>query len=177
MTGAPIRLRRGHCAVLVVLFFPSSSQLDAQAATRNMPAASRSDSVAWQRVLVFVIRSLSEDLVRVATDTARQPWDLRLPPAEPQRQLLEAQLRSILRARAPRSTDSVTRTLELGEMRIVNDTALVKLQVQTTVSCPGTTRTTGWGSMDTVRVPRFPQHSRWGVAFSRATLIGDRFGC
>ena len=169
--------RIGHAAVPIVLLLVGSQQVQAQVASREPLAAMRSDSVAWQRVLVYVIRALSVELVRAATDTAGQPWELHLPPAEPQRQLLEAQLRTVLRARAIRPADSVVRILEIGELHIVGDTALVRVQLQETRRCPGTARTTGSGWMDTVRVPRHPQLTFWGAGFSRSTLVGDRVGC
>jgi hypothetical protein len=151
--------------------------LQGQAVARDTFAAMRSDSVAWQRVLVYVIRALSPELVRAAADTAAQPWDFQLPPAEPQGQLLAAQLRLILRARPITPTDSVTHRLEIGALRIVNDTALVGVHMQETRRCPGTTRTTGSGWTDTVRVLRHPVQKLWGAAFSRGTLATDRVGC
>lgn len=165
------------CSALLAMLLGGGQQLQAQAVTRDTFAALRSDSVAWQRVLVYVVRALRPQLVRAATDTDAQPWDLRLPPAEPQRQLLEAQLRISLRARTITPTDSVTHRLEIGRLRIVNDTALVRVQMQETRRCPGTTRTTGFGWIDTVRVPRHPEQRFWGAAFSRMTLVGDRVGC
>src|SRR5437763_11647166 len=118
--------RIGHAAMPILLLFVGSQQVQAQVASRDALATMRSDSVAWQRVLVYVVRALSVELVRAAADAAGQPWELRLPPAEPQRQFLEAQLRTILRARAIRAADSVVRTLEIGELHIVGDTALVR---------------------------------------------------
>jgi hypothetical protein len=167
--------RPGCTAALLML--PGGRQLHGQAVARDTFAAMRSDSAAWQRVLVYVVRALSPELVRAAADTAAQPWDVRLPPDDPQRQLLAAQLRAILRARAVTPADSVTHRLEIGALQIVNDTALVGVHMQETRRCPGTTRTTGFGWTDTVRVPRHPEQKFWGAAFSRVTLAADRVGC
>jgi hypothetical protein len=169
--------RRIGCTAALALLLAGSHRLQGQAPARDAFAAMRTDSVAWQRVLVHVIRSLSTELVRAAADTAAQPWEIRLPPAEPQRQLLGGQLRTILRARPIASTDSVTHRLEIGALRVVNDTALVEVQMQETRHCAGTTRATGSGYADTVRVPRHPQQKLWGAAFSRAVLVGERVGC
>ena len=169
--------RRIGCTAALVLLLAGSRQSWGQTPARDAFAALRSDSVAWQRVLDYVIRALSPELVRAAADTAAQPWDLQLPPAEPQRQLLARQLRIILRARSITAADSVTHRLEIGALRIVNDTALVGVHMQETRRCPGTTRTTGFGWTDTVRVRRDPKQKFWGAAFSRMALAGDRVGC
>lgn len=169
--------RIGRTVLLIVLLLVSSRQTWAQRAPRDdATTAMRSDSIAWQRILVYVVRALSVELVRAAADTAAQPWDVRLPVAEPQRRLLDAQLRTILRARPVDRADSVVHLLELGELRIVGDTALVAARFQETRRCPGSaTRTTGSGWSDTARVPRHP--GSWGVAFSRRAIVGDRVGC
>ena len=73
-----------------------------------------SDSVAWQRVLSYVVSALGTELVRASADPQAQPWDLRVLTDDPQRGLLEAQLRTILRIRAVSSTDSIFHSLELG---------------------------------------------------------------
>jgi hypothetical protein len=169
--------RRTGCTAALLILLAGRRPLQGQAAGRDAFAAMRSDSVAWQHILVYVIRALSPVLVRAAADTEAQPWDFRLPPAEPQRRLLEGQLRAVLRARAIMPTDSVTHRLEIGALRIVNDTAVVAVQMQETRRCPRTTRTTGFRWTDTVRVPRLPEQKFWGGAFSRVILVGDRVGC
>lgn len=170
-------VRRSCCFAFVTLMLTSTHQLRAQTATPGPFAASRTDSVAWQRVLVYVTRVLASDIVRAATDPDAQPWDIRLPPAEPQRQLLERQLRTLLHARTPTLTDSVTRRVDIGKLRIVHDTALVRVQMDETRRCRGSTRTSGSGWVDTVRVPRDPVQKSWGAGRSRGVLVGDRFGC
>jgi len=170
-------VRRSGCFAFVALMLTGTLHLRAQGATPSPLAALRTDSVAWQRVLGYVIQALSPELLRAATNPDAQPWDLRLPPAEPQRQLLETQLRSILRARAPTPTDSVTHLLEIGELRIVHDTALVRVRMDETRKCPGSTRTAGFGWVETVQVPRDSVRKFWGVGRSREALAGDRFGC
>src|SRR3989337_2373376 len=86
-------------AVLAATAFHATS-VNAQERSGALPAAFMTDSTAWQRILVYVVSSLSTHLVRTASDTSRQPWRIALPPDEPQRVMMEAQLRTILRARA-----------------------------------------------------------------------------
>jgi hypothetical protein len=169
--------RRSGCLAIAAMLVAGPPPLQGQAATPSSFAALRSDSAAWQRVLVYVVQRLGPELARAAMDTAAQPWDLQLPPAEPQRQLLERQLRTILRARSLTPTDSVTHRLELGELHIINDTGVVRVQLNEMRRCPGSTRTTGFGWVDTVRVPRDPVQKFWGAARSRMSLVGDRVGC
>ena len=171
-----LRCRVGYYAALLVLL-AGSRQLHAQPPARDAFAALQSDSVAWQRILTYVVQALSPELVRAAADTQRQPWDLRLPTTEPQRQLLATELRTILRARPILPTDSVTHRLEISRLRIVDDTAVVAVQMLETRRCTGSTRTTGFSWLDTVRVRRQPEQRLWGAAFSRGTLVGDSVGC
>ena len=135
------------------------------------------DSTAWQRVLAHVVGALSSQLVAAATDPAAQPWRLRLPSDDPQRQLLQTQLRTVLRAREAILGDTLVRSLDLGPLLIFNDTARVDVRFAETRKCPGTGRTTGFGWSTTVLVPRVPRFRFWGAAFSRATTHGDRVAC
>ena len=172
--------RRTGCAVALLMLLVGSRPAHGQTTRRDPLAALGTDSVAWQRILVYVTHSLSPELVRAAARPEAQPWEIRLPRNEPQRQLLETQLRTILRTRDITPSDTVTHRLDIGALRIVNDTALVVVQMTETRRCPGTTRTTrttGSGWLDTVRVARHPQQKFWGAAFSRGTLVGDRVGC
>lgn len=150
--------------------------VEAQGALRTAPPEMSSDSTAWQRVLVYVVGALGTQIVQSASDTSPQPWHLRLPPDEPQRQLLETQLKTILRARPVTDKDAVVHTLEIGALSIVNDTARVKVTLDVTRRCSGSTRTAGFGNVDDVFVPRTPQ-GFWGAARSSGTLHGDRAGC
>lgn len=168
---------RTRLAVALTLILNGPHRLEAQARPESAFVRLRSDSVAWQRVLGYLVSALSPELVRAAADASAQPWHLRVPPDDPQRNLLEAQLRTILRARPVASDDSVIHTLEVGPLSIVDDTARVQLRVDETRRCPGTTRTTGSGWMTTVLVPRHPQEKFWGAAFSRSTIVGDRVSC
>lgn len=171
-------IRRGaRFAVAITMFVASSHPLAAQGRTGDAFAALGTDSVAWQRVLAYVVSAMSPGLVRAAADSSAQPWRLHLPAGEPQRTLLEAQLRRILRARPATSDDSVVHTLDVGALTILNDTARVKVSVGETRRCPGTTRTTGSGWTTTVLVRRHPQEQFWGAAFSRTTIAGDRVPC
>jgi hypothetical protein len=171
-------LGRGFVGALVlgVLLSIDGRQVQAQSPLRDLMIAMRSDSTAWQHVLAYVIGRLSTEILRAAADTNAQPWELRLPAADPQRSLVEAQLRHILRVRSIRPTDTLTHTLEIGELRVVRDTASVEVSVSVTQRCPGTTRTTGSRWMETVQVERH-ELGWWGQAFSRVTEIGDRLGC
>jgi hypothetical protein len=135
------------------------------------------DSTAWQRVLAHVVGALSSQLVAAATDPAAQPWRLRLPSKDPQRLLLQTQLRTLLRAREAIPADTLVRSLDLGPLLISNDTARVDVHFAETRKCPGTGRTTGFGWSTTVLVPRQPRQKFWGAAFSRSTTVGDRVGC
>jgi len=116
-------------------------------------------------------------MVAAGASTAAQPWTLRLPADEPQRALLERQLRTLFRARAPLPSDSVVRTLEFGPLVVVRDTGYVRVHFDLTRHCPGSTRTTGYGNVDSVIVARHPQLRAWGVARSAGVLHGDRVGC
>lgn len=164
-------------ALSLALILSGPRRLDAQAAPNSAFAKLQTDSVAWQRVLVYVVSALSSELVRGAADKSAQPWRLRLPTDEPQQRLLESQLRTILRVRPVMADDSVIHTLEIGPLRIRGDTARVEVRVDETRRCSGTTRTTGFGWMTTVLVPRHPQQRFWGAAFSRSTYAGDRVSC
>jgi len=169
------RIRRN--AALLVMLAATSHQLHAQASPRATLTATQSDSIAWQRVLTYVVRALRTQLVRPAGDTAARAWDLHLPAADPQSHLLETQLRASLDARAINSTDVVRRRLDIGELRIVGDTAFVVVGFDETRRCPGTTRTTSRGWQTTVRVGRDSQPGGWGAAFPGPTLVGDSAGC
>ena len=171
-----LRCRVGYCAALLVLV-TGSRQLRGQLPARQALVALQSDSVAWQRILVYIVQALSPELVRAAADSQRQPWDLRLPATEPQRQRLATELRTILRARPSVPTDSVTHRLEISGLRILDDTAVVVGQMVETRHCTASTRTTGSVWIDTVRVRRHPEQRLSGAAFSRRTVVGDRVGC
>jgi hypothetical protein len=136
-----------------------------------------SDSVAWQRVLGYVVGALSSEMLTEAIDQRPQPWQLRLPSNEPQRALLETQLRTILRARPVTSNDTVFHSLDIGPLTIVHDTARVEVRMNETRRCSGSSRTTASGWITTVLVRRDPLHKFWGAAFSRSTLAGDSLGC
>ncbi|MEP6834884.1 MAG: hypothetical protein ABJB74_15965 [Gemmatimonas sp.] len=103
-----------------------SRALDAQSSFDREVAAAGTDSAAWQSVLMHVVSGLSTQLVRASLDTSLQPWRFQLPAGEPQRARLEAQLRTIQRARAAFGSDSVVYVLELGPLLIRGDTARVK---------------------------------------------------
>lgn len=150
--------------------------MEAQASQRTTPPEMSSDSTAWQRILVYVVGALSTQIVQAAADTAPQAWHLRLPSDEPQRRLLEMQLKTILRARPVTDSDAVIYTLDIGPLSIRNDTARVTVSVDVTRRCPGSTWTTGSGNVDDVFVPRAPQ-GFWGAARSSRAIHGDRVGC
>lgn len=174
----PTRSRtRFAVALALALFLSGPHRLDAQARHESPFARMRSDSVAWQMVLDFVVSRLSWELVRTAADTSAQPWRLRLPSDEPQRNLLETQLRRILRVRDVTSDDSVFETLEFGPLTIRKDTARVHVHVNETRRCAGTTRTTGSGWSTTVLVPRYGKEKVWGAARFLSTLVGDEVSC
>ena len=169
--------RCAYLAIALALTLGAAPRLDAQDRPKSPFERLRSDSVAWQRVLAYVVSALSSELVRGAADTSAQPWRLRMPPNEPQRDLLESQLRTILRARPATSGDPVVHSLDLGPLSILNDTARVEVRVDETRPCSGTTRITGSGWATTVLVPRHPKEKFWGAAFSRVTTVGDRVSC
>ena len=163
--------------LLVALVALGAVALAAGAQTRSSAfAALATDSTAWQRVVVHVVSSLSSQLVQTAADPSLQPWRIDLPADEPQRALLEAQLRRILRARPPADTDSVVYSVALGPLQIVGDTARVQFHSSVTRRCAGSTRTTGWGNMQQILVPRAPD-GFWGAARSTHVVHGDRVGC
>jgi len=169
--------RWASLAIGIALTLGGAHRLAAQGRPESAFDRIRSDSVAWQRVLTYVVSALSSELVRGATETSAQPWRLRMPPNEPQRHLLEAQLHTILRSRPVTSDDSVIHSLDLGPLRIFKDTARVEVRVDEMRRCSGTTRTTGSGWATTVLVPRHPKEKFWGAPFSRNTNVGDRVSC
>src|SRR5262245_55159645 len=117
---------------LLVLIAPATR---AQRPASEGFAVLATDSVAWQRVLAYVVSSLAPDLVAAGANVAAQPWTLRLPADEPQRALLERQLRTLFRARAPLPSDSVVRTLEFGPLVVVRDTAYVRVRFDLARHC------------------------------------------
>ena len=170
----PRRLPVFAAALVASTFYTSS--LDAQARTGVVPAAFMSDSVAWERILTYVVSSLSTHLVQTASDTSRQPWRISLPPDEPQRALLETQLRTILRARPVLPGDTVVYELEIGPLAVAKDTGRVRVRTDFATRCSGTSRSGGFGNIDRVYVVRHPPLG-WSIARSEGVLHGDRFGC
>jgi hypothetical protein len=163
--------------VTFLLAFGLAFPRDAQAqVTPAWLEAMATDSAAWQRVITTVVRSLSPQLVRAAGDPAPQAWELRLPSEDPQSRLLEAQLRTILRARSPNDSDSVTYALHLGPLRIDGNTARVEMQTDEVRRCPGSTATSGYSTTGDVLVPR-TENGTWGTARVGPVMHGDRFGC
>jgi hypothetical protein len=162
---------------IVLAFSLGPTTVRTQETANKAFAELATDSTAWQRVLAHVVGALSPQLVAAATDPAAQPWRLRLPSDDPQRQLLQTQLRTVLRAREAIPGDTLVRSLDLGPLLISNDTARVNVRFAETRKCPGSGRTTGFGWSTTVLVSREPRQRFWGAAFSRTTTVGDRMGC
>lgn len=154
----------------------AAPQPEQQTAAGGFPASFASDSVAWQRVVTYVVSSLSTHLVRTAGDTARQPWRIIVPSDEPQRELVAAQLRTILRARPVVAKDSVAYEVEFGRLTVANDTARIEVREDFAIRCRGKTRTGGYANVHKVYVVRVPP-GFWSVARSQSVLHGDRFGC
>jgi hypothetical protein len=142
----------------------------------ELPEKFFSDSTLWQRVLTHVVSSLSTYLVRTGVDANPQPWELSLPDNAPQRELLLHQLRTILRARAVTSSDTLIFVLIVGQLTLRNDTAHVTIRTDFGKRCPNSTAIGGFGNIDSVVVPRHPR-AGWGVARSVGVLHGDRAGC
>lgn len=178
MSVAPLRHHRRvvtHLASLCLVLIASAAR--AQRPAPDGFALLATDSVAWQRVLAYVVGSMSSSLVATSADAAAQPWILRLPADEPQRALLERQLRTLLRVRAPLPSDSVVRTLELGPLIVVRDTGYVRVQFDLARRCSASNRRGGYGNVDSVIVVRAPQLRAWGAARSAGVIHGDRAGC
>jgi hypothetical protein len=163
-------------AAAVVATTFQASLANAQVRPGALPAAFVSDSIAWQRILIYVVSSLSPHLVRTASDTSRQPWRIGLPPDEPRRAVLEAHLRTILRARPVVPADTVVYELEIGPLAVANDTGRVRVRTDLATRCSGTTRSAGYGNVDRVYVVRLPP-GVWSIARTEGVLHGDRFGC
>jgi hypothetical protein len=171
-----MNLRSTSVSVALALSLAPTTVRAQETATKAFAVLS-TDSAAWQRVLAYVVGALSVQLVAAATDRTAQSWQLQLPPKDPQRQLLQTQLLTVLRARQPMQVDTLVRSLELGPLLIAGDTARVDVRFEETRKCPGTARTTGFGWTTTVLVPRDPRQKFWGAALSRTTRAGDRVGC
>ena len=135
-----------------------------------------SDSAAWERILIYVVSSLSTHLVRTAGDTARQPWRIVLPADAPQREMLEAKLRTILRARPVLEKDTEVYELEIKPLLIANDTGRVRVRTDFAQRCPGSGRSAGYGNIDHVYVVRRPP-GVWSIARSEGVSHGDRMPC
>jgi hypothetical protein len=162
---------------LIALCITASRPLSAQTAPTSPLTALTTDSVAWQRVLAYVVTALGAELVNASRDTMPQPWRLRLPPGDTQSRVLEKQLRTLLRAREPVPADTLVHSLEIGPLRISRDTARVDVRFGEKQTCPGNSRTTGFGWSTTVLLPREPRQKFWGVASSRTMYGGDRVPC
>jgi hypothetical protein len=169
-----------RCAVASWIGAPTAAHGQASvtrvANSVSTSAAMTSDSAAWQRVLGHVVRVLSDDFVRAAIDISRVPWLLTLPATEPQRALLELQLRQLLRARAPVATDTVVRELLLGALRMERDTARVDFRHSTTIRCARGGGSMGFGNHEEIWVPRVARVA-WGVARSSRGIHGDHAAC
>ena len=153
-----------------------ATSVNAQERPGSLLGPFMSDSVAWQRILTYIVSSLSSHLVRTASDSSRQPWRISLPPDEPQRALLEAQLRTILRARPVAPQDTVVYELEIGPLAVANDTGRVRVRTDFASRCSGTTRSAGYGNVDRVYLVRHPP-GIWSIARTEGVLHGDRVGC
>ena len=158
----------------ILLAAPGPTILSAQ--VQRPSSASTSDSVAWERILIYVVSSLSTHQVRTSTDASLQPWTITLPQDEPQRELLEARLRTILRARPVAAEDSVTYELEIGPLVLTNDTARVTVRTDFANRCAGSDRSGGYGNVDRVFVVR-GSRGFWGVARTAGVAHGVRVGC
>jgi len=173
-------LRFLMCALAgVVAVSSNAAAQDARSPQRpalNAMEALGTDSTAWQRVITFEVSWHSAQLVRAATNAALQPWRIELPAAEPQRALLDEQLRRVLRAREPVDGDSSVYALSLGALRIAGDSAFVKFSSSLTQQCAGSTRLTGYHNEMEIVLPRAPQ-SVWGVGRIGTVTHGDRMGC
>lgn len=160
----------------LTLSLVAPSALRAQQTASTIFGALRSDSAAWHQVILYIVSSLSNELVNSATDPAAQPWKLELPD-DPQSALMQTQLRTILRARQVMPADTLFHSLTLGPLVISNDTARVEVHFSETRKCPGASKTTGFGWSTTLLVARDPREKFWGVARSRVTQAGDSMGC
>ena len=121
------RSQKLFVALLVAATFLPQS-IKAQVRPNDLPAAFMTDSTAWQRILVYVVSSLSTHLVRTASDTSLQPWRITLPADAPRRAELEAHLRTLLRARTVVPQDTVAYELEIGPFVVANDTGRVRVR-------------------------------------------------
>ena len=162
---------------LVALLLNSFSvdAVEAQARPSSLPAMFGSDSAAWERILVYVVSSLSTHLVRTASDTGRQPWRVVVSPEAP-REMLETKLRTILRTRQVQDNDTEVYELEIGPLLIANDTGRVRVRTDFAQRCPGTGRSAGYGNVDNVYVVLQPP-GLWSIARSEGISHGDRLPC
>jgi hypothetical protein len=173
-----LRARHRYAIIaLIALCITAPRPLSAQSAPTSPLVAFTTDSVAWQRVLAYVVTALSAQLVTASRDTMPRPWQIRLPSQEKQSRVLDKELRTLLRARDPVPADTLVHSLEIGPLRISRDTARVNVRFAETRTCPGNSRTTGFGWSTTVILPREPRQKFWGVASSRGTYAGDRAPC
>jgi hypothetical protein len=168
--------RRAISSLALSLALIGPRALSAQQPLNRAVEALSTDSAAWQSVLEYLVGALSHQLITSATDPAAQPWQLTLPD-DPQRSLLQTQLKTILRARQVMPADTLVHSIELGPLAITSDTARVQVHFTETRTCPGSSRTTGSGWSTTVLVPREPKLRTWGAARAGPTLAGDRVGC
>ena len=169
-----LRLRLGLALVSAGLMAMSARPLSGQQPPA-LPAQFFSDSTLWQRILTHVVSSLSTYLVRTGVDSNPQPWQLEIPDNAPQSELLLRQLRTILRARPPMSTDTLIFTLVVSLPSVNNDTARVTIRSDFGKRCRDGA-IGGFGNVDNVVVPRHPR-AGWGAARSTGVIHGARVGC
>jgi hypothetical protein len=90
--------------------------------------------------------------------------------------MLEAKLRTILRARPVLDKDTEVYELEIGSLVIANDTARVRVRTDFAQRCPGTGRLAGYGNIDHVYIVLWPP-GVWSIARSEGITHGDRMPC
>lgn len=149
---------------------PATAQSDA--------AQSARDTTVWRPLLDFVVTRLATHIAAAATGAPQKPWRMTFPTSGAPWPMVEAHLRTALRARRATPADSGFHVLEIGELRVSGDTAKVRLITGFTERCAGGRRG-GYGNTEDVYVFRAGMMgvTFWSGARSDGVIHGDRFGC
>lgn len=121
----------------------------------HIERAAASDSMLWQRVRDGAVQRLIDLKWPIKADSGLQPWIIRIAASEPIRSRLEARFTSLLHARPATADEPVVYTLELGPVRMLDDTAFVAMLTRASHACGnGTAARRGISDREYLRVPR-----------------------
>jgi hypothetical protein len=154
-----------------LVLFPCAAPAQRRASRTN---AAASDSALWQRVMDYAAIAL-EPQIRMATgDTARLPWILRIHANKRVRSRLESQLTTMLHARPVTRGDRSFHALDLGPVRVANDTAYVHFAAGGTVRGAESSQDQTWARTSEVPFARAADGS-WGPGLVYSGIARDNY--